>query len=304
MILSTLVRSLESHWKTHLSTWLVLSMSFFIMSTILNFALNLETLLTKWGSQIEVSVFLNETITPQQKSEIENALTTNSDLAKIEFISQAEALNRFQTQTKEDVSDLLQDPEILASIPASFQFTVAPKTLKASHFESLSRLAADLQSMAGVNEVSYGQEWIRNFSGFLSLARAFSIFIVLVFCAACLLVISNALRASISARRSEIEILELVGATRDLIRTPFLIEALILSTSATMTGLFLSALSMTWFKSFIVEQTQFLALSHELKFLNLHFIGGFILSAVVLALCSVFFVLRSINQGWAAAEKA
>jgi cell division transport system permease protein len=274
------------------------------MSTILNFAYNLETLLTKWGSQIEVSVFLNETITPQQKSEIENVLTTNPNLTKVEYVSQAQALQRFQTQTKEDVSDLLQDPEILASIPASFQFTLASKAPKESHSEYLSRLAADLQSLAGVNEVSYGQEWIKNFSGFLSLARAFSAFIVLVFCAACLLVISNALRASISARRSEIEILELVGATRNLIRTPFMIESLVLSTSATIVGLLLSALSMSWFKSFMIEQAQFLTLSQELKFLNLHFIGGFILTAVLLALGSVFFVLRSINQGWAAAEKA
>lgn len=304
MIVSSFARSLESHWKTHLSTWLVLSMSFFIMSTILNFAYNLEALLTKWGSQIEVSVFLNETITPQQKAEIEKALRTNSKLEQVQFISQTQALSQFQTYTKEDVSDLLQDPEILASIPASFQFTLASKSQASSYSEYLSALAAGLQSMAGVSEVSYGQEWIQNFSGFLSVARFLSVFIVLVFCAACLLVISNALRASISARRSEIEILELVGATRKLIRTPFMIEALFLSLSATGTGLLLSALSMNWFKLFLIEEAQFLVLSREIQFLNLHFIGGFVVAAVLMALFSVFFVLRSINQGWAAAEKA
>lgn len=303
MIMTSLARSLETHWKTHLSTWLVLTMSFFIMSTILNFAQNLETLLTKWGSQLEVSVYLTETLTPQQKTQIESTLKSNSALTNIEYVSQVEALKRFQIHTKEDVSDLLQDSEVLSSIPASYQFTLAASLNADSHSEFLAALASGLESLAGVSEVSYGQDWIQSFSGFINLARAFSVFIVLVFCGACLLVISNALRASISARRSEIEILELVGATRKLIRTPFMIEALLLTLSATIAGLLLSAFSVSWLKSFIIEQAQFLSLANELQFLNIHSTGAFILVALVLAMVSTFFVLRSINQGWAAAEK-
>jgi len=138
----------------------------------------------------------------------------------INFISKAEAFARMQKQ----------DPELAkysASNPLPASFDVTPK-----HGEDTAAVAAAVQKQgfAGVDSVKYGKQISQRV---LQIARAIQIvFLVatIILLVASTIDIANTIRLSIFARRREVEVMKLVGATNWFVRGPFMLEGLVTGT--------------------------------------------------------------------------
>ena len=86
------------------------------------------------------------------------------------------------------------------------------------------QLARRMANLDGVEDVRYGQEDIERLSGLLAAARTTVVILGFALCLSTLLVIYNTIRLTLYARRDEIEIMSLVGATDFFVRAPFAIE--------------------------------------------------------------------------------
>jgi cell division transport system permease protein len=85
-------------------------------------------------------------------------------------------------------------------------------------------LAARLRAVTGAHEVDYGNAWLEKLERFVERARLASIVLLAALSLATAILVANTLRLAVFARREEIEIMKLVGATDLFVGAPFLIE--------------------------------------------------------------------------------
>ena len=93
--------------------------------------------------------------------------------------------------------------------------------------EGARALAERLRALPGVAEVDYGNAWLEKLEVLVARARAAAVVLFAVLALATAVLVGNTLRLAVFARREEIEILKLVGATDAFVSTPFLIEGLL-----------------------------------------------------------------------------
>ena len=211
----------------------VVSLTLFGSAVMLNQGVNNANDRFKGG--IEFIVFMEPEITPEQQASIEGDLEANPDVREITYVDQDETYEEFkkifdgQTQLIDTVS-----PEVL---PPSFRVepvTKDPDVVRA--------LGDTFQDKAGVYEVVFAFEVVKAIQEtFNKIGVRFLLASGLLLLAAGLLIV-NTIRIAMFARRREIEVMKLVGATNWFIRVPFIVEGII----QTLIGAAVAVLSMSF----------------------------------------------------------
>jgi cell division transport system permease protein len=168
--------------------------------------------------QLQVKVFFVDDVTPKQVNAVGAFLRANTDQIKdYKFISRSEALQRMQKRYPELTRDLPENP-----LPASYEIT--PRRA-----EEVKELSASVrqQKFAGVERVKDGQQTSKRILQVARVIEVVFLVAVLVLLIASVLLIANTIRLSIFARRREIEVMKLVGATNWFVRGPFMVEGLL-----------------------------------------------------------------------------
>lgn len=106
-------------------------------------------------------------------------------------------------------------------LPPSIEVRLVPRVWSGA---AVARVARRLESVAGIEDVRYGQEDVERVHAMLGVARVAALAVGLALCLAAILIVSNTIRLAVYARRDEIEILSLIGATNAFVRAPFVIE--------------------------------------------------------------------------------
>jgi cell division transport system permease protein len=126
--------------------------------------------------------------------------------------------------------------ENLASNPLPVSFDVVPK--RGEDTEAIA-LGVRQAKLAGVDEVNFGAEVSRRILQVARVIQIVSVIAVLVLLAASTILIANTIRLSIFARRREIEVMKLVGATNWFVRGPFMLEGLLTGLAGSLTAVIL-----------------------------------------------------------------
>lgn len=286
------------------STTIVLTACFGVMSSALVFGENLHRILTLWGESLQMTVYLSENASVENATEIETALKNNPQVDQVQFVSKEKALVQFREQMASYAPDLLKDDDLLKFIPSSFQFALSKEVPATDQLSAMTNIASSLKVQPGVEEVSYGQDWVKNYAQVVSAVtrsgQVFSLVIIL----STLFVISNCIRSSIYQRKDEIEVLELIGATSRYIRKPFYVEgATICGFSAAM-GLAVTFGLFSVVKESLQAELALLQIANHLQYLNAWTVLAFLVGAILLGTVAAYVCLRSLNDGWAAAKKA
>jgi cell division transport system permease protein len=218
-----------------------------------------------------------------------------------DFVPRERALDEFRVQMASYAPDLVADEDLLALIPASFQISLSESIPASQQVERIKDLSTSLQATAGIEEVRYGQEWIKKYSAVLSAARASVGVLGAILLLAALLVIGNSVRASIDARRNEIEVLELVGATSWMIRKPFLLEGAVLGFFSALSALIASFAVFALVRNLIRDELSFLQLAEHLTYLSGPVTLICLLTGTFLGFLASYLCVRRVNTGWAAA---
>ena len=201
-----------------LASVLTVMVSLFLVGFSFMLGQGVENATRRWQGGIEFIVFLNPNATQDQVQAVDRDLKDSTEIEKVTFVDQNAAYEEFK-QLFAGQQDLLESvtPDVL---PPSYR--VVPRQKDAQSVEALS---VQYRNKAGVKEVVSATETIRLFGRDprIPLGVFVSAFLLL----AAFLLILNTIRMAIYARRREIEVMKLVGATNWFIRVPFMIEGLV-----------------------------------------------------------------------------
>ncbi|HNV88708.1 MAG TPA: permease-like cell division protein FtsX [Methylotenera sp.] len=165
-------------------------------------------------SESRISVFLALNHSDAAIQTIKAALEKNAAIKNFKFVSKEEALGQLQAlDTNKDVLHSLEKN------PLPDAFFVEPSKLDA---ESIENLKAALSKMDGVEEVIVDGAWIKRLNYLLLLGQKAMLAIAGLLAFALAAVIANTIRMQIVTQSAEIELSQLIGATRSFIRRPFL----------------------------------------------------------------------------------
>jgi cell division transport system permease protein len=302
-IISHLLTTFRSHAGLMFATILVLSGSLFVSGGLLLMGQNLQKVLTLWGDSLQMSVYLKETATPEQSEQLKLRFQSDKRIGKAELIARETALATFQEQMATYAPDLLKDAQLLKFIPESFQIQLSDAVSSEAQLETLRSLADELKNDEAVEEVSFGQEWVKTYASIVRAVSSLGTWLILLLGAASLFVISNSISSSIQQRRNEIEVLELVGASKWFIRVPFLAEGLFMGLVAGVIALVLLGIGFQMLQTQFASQIALLQLSHHLAFFSVPTLLGFVAAATTLGALSAHLSLRRLNDGWSASRK-
>jgi len=208
--------------RMNLSTTFAATMTVLIGMCLLGLFIALGTWVLSWSNhvqkELQVHVYFQSSATPQQEHAVYTKLRGDRRVKQVIFVSKAQALEKM----KKDFKDLTTVP--LPSNPLPDSYTVVP--LKGSYTPQIGKEVQQAK-WAGVDNVRWGSATAKRV---LTIAKVISlvflIAVVLLVIASTLL-IANTIRLSIFARRREVEVMKLVGATNWFIRGPFMLEGLL-----------------------------------------------------------------------------
>jgi cell division transport system permease protein len=217
LVVSEAFRSIGSN----LSTSFAATMTVLIGMFLLGLLIALGTWVVSWSEhvkdQLEVKVFFVDDVTPKQVNAVGAFLRTDDRIKDYQFVTRAEALERMRKKYPELTADLPTNP-----LPASYEIT--PR--RAEEVKDLSA-AIRAQEFAGVERVKDGQQTSKRILQVARVIEVVFLVAVAVLLVASVLLIANTIRLSIFARRREIEVMKLVGATNWFVRGPFMVEGLV-----------------------------------------------------------------------------
>jgi cell division transport system permease protein len=212
--------SLRRNYFMTIAALVTVFLSIVVLGGVLVFVFTTNALLQGVENKVEITVFLKTNPDPSadEIATMQSTITSWHDTVKgCTFVSKEDALQR--------VKDWFKDkPQVLENLtgnplPASFEVSLIDP-------QSVNVVADRIKSQfePQIDEVKYGEEYTQKLFGFTNNARLFLLVFIVLLGIVAILLISNTIRLSIFARKREVEIMKLVGATNWFIRWPFVIE--------------------------------------------------------------------------------
>jgi len=211
-----------------------------------------STMKDYWYDKVEVSLYLcgdgstsancnGTSVTPDQRTEIQQELQETPLVEKVFYESQQDAYKRFSEQFK-DSPDLVSNVTADA-LPESFRVKLKDPT----QFEVV---ASEFRDRPGIDEVQDQKALLENFFKLLNTLQLFALIIAGVQVFAAVLLISNTIRVAAFSRRRETGIMRLVGASNLYIQLPFLLEGVL----AGLVGALLASGAVVALKAILIDR--------------------------------------------------
>jgi cell division transport system permease protein len=199
-----------------------IALALFVLGGFLAVTANLQRLGAEWSNAAELSVYLKDDITSDERRALEAALAPSDLVAVHEYVSKPDALVRF----KQTFGDLAAAVDGVGGnpLPASLEVRLRPGPGVSGRVDSL---AAQLREMDGVADVRYDRQWLTRVLSAINVIRGVGLFLGLVLTIAASLTVANVVRLALYARRDELDIMDLVGAPLAYVRGPFIMEGVL-----------------------------------------------------------------------------
>lgn len=213
---SNLVRNLTLTLASLLTV--AIALAFVAVSFLIGTGINQSFLGLR--SDVQMFVYMNPSATDEQIESVRNGLNDNPQVESVDFLDEEATFAEFQRlfADQPDFVSAIRPEEL----PQSFR--VKPSSTDA---DVVSAVGAEFEDMAGVLRVEYAEEYARQVQRSLttlnSWVRIFGIALIFV----SVLLIFNTIRTAVFARRREIEVMRLVGASNWFIRLPFMAEGMV-----------------------------------------------------------------------------
>lgn len=211
--------SLGELWRTPLSslmTILVLGMSLSLPGAFYVLQKNAGQITASWQDATQITVFLKTSLKPQEVSALQQKVSVLKSVADVALISKQQALEEFKA-----TSGFGEALNYLNSNPLPDVLIVTPGT-HSREASALAHLLQQLQRLDGVDQAKLDIEWLKRLQAVIHLIQDTMSALAALLSFTVVLIIGNTIRLSIMGRKSEIEILKLVGATDAFIQRPFL----------------------------------------------------------------------------------
>jgi cell division transport system permease protein len=180
---------------------------------------NMDELLEDFGDDLHVTAYLEDGLDDAGRDELTRLIYTVEGVEDVRSVSKLEALERFRASVGQAailIEGLDENP-----LPASLEIQLVPdqRTPKGMRV-----VVESISGLPGISDLASGQDWVEGYLRAIALVRGTGIGLGVILSLATLLIVTNTIRLAVFARRDELDILALVGASRAFMNTPFLIE--------------------------------------------------------------------------------
>jgi cell division transport system permease protein len=221
---------------------MTIAFSLFSLGLFVLVAVNIRAALQQVEERVEIRAYIADGTPIEAIAAALGDIGSFPEVARAEGVSQEEALERARSELGEfrDVFDA-------AFLPASIEVRLKPGFRDP---ETVGAVAARVRTYPFVDDVRFGEEWVRKLYNIRNLATAAGIILGVAFAAVAVIIIGATIRMAVLARGREISIMRLVGATDGFIRRPFLLEGL---AKGILGGIL--ALVLTYFAHSLISRT-------------------------------------------------
>jgi len=195
------------------------AITLFIVGFFIIIVFDIQGILSSIKSQVAIAVYLKDNVSDELKTYLENEIKSWDEISQVNFISKDQALEKFKKDNEgsEILKEIQGNP-----LPASFELEL--KSPEKVEQVALRFMDKDGNFIEGVDEVIYGQNYVQKLFSITAIVGTIAFLIIIVLLLAAIVLIFNTIRLSVHARRKEIEVMKLVGATNWFVRLPFLFE--------------------------------------------------------------------------------
>ena len=210
----------------------------FLFGLFFSILVNFQYIIKSAEEGVAITVFFNDDATEEQKKEIGEQLESRDDVSEVKYVSADDAWAEFQKEYFGDNPELAEGFKDDNPLAGSDNYEVYMKTVKGDNKDliakskSLSATQQDLvkfaQSLDGVRQVNKSDVVANTLSSVNMLVAYVSIAIIAILLGVSIFLISNTVTTGITVRKEEIAIMKYIGAKDFVVRSPFVIEGLII----------------------------------------------------------------------------
>lgn len=219
-VLKDAFHGILKHFWMSVASIIIMAACMLIMGSAVLIVANLNAFVVQMQKEDEVVVFIDENATAEQSDALGNQLRGHENVAEVYYVSQDQALQEYMSMfpDQEDMFDNLKENNPLR---ASYHIKVAD-------LERYDQTLAQIAEFSLVANIRSSSEVVNTLVALRQAVSVAGMAIVAVLLFVSVFIVSNTIRMTIFARRTEISIMKYVGATDGYIRRPFVMEGVIL----------------------------------------------------------------------------
>jgi cell division transport system permease protein len=202
------------NWVTSAMTWLVLGIALALPVFLYIVLINIVALSGDFDGNPRISIYLQQDVTASETEQVLGLINDHPDTHEVKLITPGEALADFQARS--GFGDVLNSLE-RNPLPAVIE--LVPRNTEPY---ALRQRIVEIEALPFVDLVVVDLAWIERLFAFIAFGERVAWALSLILSLGVLLVVGNTIRLAIENRRTEIEVVKLVGGTDNFVRRPFL----------------------------------------------------------------------------------
>jgi len=213
--LSETAQNLRRNFLMTIAAISTVAISLLLLGGVQILGMVVKNVTLNWEAKVEISVYLRDDIGPEERTSLTQQINRYDEVQEVTYVTKEEAFAEFRERYRHQPEFYENLPE--DALPASLR-------IKLTDAKFTEEVADRVQGAPGVDEIRFGGDIIKRLLQVNSLLRTITFGMSLILMVAAAALIANAIRLAIYARRDEIGIMKLVGATNWFIRIPFMLE--------------------------------------------------------------------------------
>ena len=215
-----------------LASMATISACIFLFCLFFSLIANVRNITHSAEEQVGITVFFDEALTEEEIKSIGQEIEARPEIRDMVFTSEEEAWESFKADYFEGMEELAEGFAQDNPLAGSSSYT-----LYLNDITDQVSIVQYLESLQGVRDVIYSSEIVEKFTNINRLIGALSAVIIGILLAVAIFLISNTISVTSAFRKSENEIMRLIGATNFMIRAPFVVEGLLLGLAGALVPL-------------------------------------------------------------------
>lgn len=280
------LEGIKANKEAYMLTIGITAISMTILGIFLIVFFNLQGMVNKWRENFQIVVYLNDSASKNNIKAMKKYFASRKEIENYSFVSKDKALEKFKKRLNRNQSileNLDKNP-----LPASFDLKIKRKY---HNYEKIKSIAEEVNKLKGIESLEFGEGWLEKletvlyFLKFIVFGVGGLIYIGVIF------IISSTMKLSLYARKDEIEVMQLVGATDWYVKGPFLLEGMF---QAFIGALICLAILSGLHKMFIakLQTSSFFIGAQSFLFLPPDIINYIIVSGILIGFLGSFISLR------------
>lgn len=230
-------QGVENIWKNRMmafASFCVLLVSLLLVGMSVLFYMNINSMIGGVADKNEVIVYMNEDTSDEELADFQTQLEAIPNISNITFYSKEQAF--------EDLKKSMSDYEVLFDSLGDDNPLIDGYRLQIDNIDEISETIAQIETLDHIYSIRAPMDFVNILTELRKIVTILFSVIIASLIVISIVIVSNATKASVFARKEEIQIMKYVGATNAFIRIPFFIEGM-------LTGLFAGAVALliTWF---------------------------------------------------------